>query len=94
MQIELSNSDIGICLEALNHYHKILIKEGYDFAEVNSPTRATGWKFYQSGIVSNVKRRFSERLDEFCKELAEDERFIDSEARECYADVADPLHKS
>ena len=85
---------MSICLEALNYYHKILIKEGYDFAEVNSPTRATGWKFYKSGIVSNVKRRFSEKLDEFCKELAWDGRFMDSEASKCYADVVDPLHKS
>lgn len=85
---------MSICLEALNHYHKILIKEGYDFAEVNTSWRGIGWQFYKSGIVSNVKRRFSEKLDEFCKELAEDGRFMELEASECYADVVDPLHKS
>ena len=94
MEIELSNNDMSICLEALKHYHKTLIEEGYDLAEADCALRTVGWNFYASGIVSNVARRFSEKLDEFAKERAQDGEFVEWAAYDEYQDIASPLHKS
>jgi hypothetical protein len=90
MQVDLSKTEIGLCIDVLNRYKRTFLEVAIEAYEQDKNIKDIGWAFYSAATLGHI----ADRLYDYSEETDDEENYNLDIARSFFEAFNEDLFKS